>query len=148
MKKQTYNELLTRVEKLEKLINGGPGSGNFGHSGRPGKQGGSGSGQGSSKADPEVAEILEASFKKQYAKDYPDDYQASEIKEVSFKEIAKGLADGKDIDDIIGKVDPVVRDTAFIYLRDITGLDFEDFEGAWLGTKTPRFKEFETQYLK
>lgn len=140
--------MINEMGGLDTFYNGGKGSGNFGHAGRPGKRGGSGSGQGDSKADPEIAEILEASFKKQYAKDYPEDYQAGEIKEVSFKEIAKGLADGKDIDDIIGEVDPAVRETAFIYLEDITGLDFDDFEGAWLGTKTPRFKEFEAQYLK
>lgn len=42
LEQKTYNELLARIEKLELLLNGGPGSGNFGHSGRPGKVGGSG----------------------------------------------------------------------------------------------------------
>lgn len=95
-----------------------------------------------------IIDALDANFKEQYAIDYPDDYQLSEIKDVSFKEIAKGLADGKDIYDIIGEVDSVIRETALIYLEDITGLNFDDFEGARLGTKTPRFKEFEAQYLK
>lgn len=42
MRRTLYNELRQKVEKLEELLNGGPGSGNFGHSGRPGKVGGSG----------------------------------------------------------------------------------------------------------
>lgn len=41
MEKETYNSLVGKVEILSKLINGGDGSGNFGHGGRPGKVGGS-----------------------------------------------------------------------------------------------------------
>ena len=41
MNKKLYNELKAKVERLEKQINGGKGSGNFGHAGRPGKIGGS-----------------------------------------------------------------------------------------------------------
>lgn len=41
MKKETYNSLKEKAETLSKLINGGKGSGNFGHGGRPGKVGGS-----------------------------------------------------------------------------------------------------------
>ena len=42
MKKADYEKLKNRVDELEKLLlNGGAGSGNFGHSGRPGKVGGS-----------------------------------------------------------------------------------------------------------
>ena len=44
MNRQTYNSLKAKVESLEKQINGGKGSGNFGHSGRPGKVGGSAKG--------------------------------------------------------------------------------------------------------
>lgn len=42
MKKTMYNDLLLKLSRIEKLLNGGKGSGNFGHSGRPGKIGGSG----------------------------------------------------------------------------------------------------------
>lgn len=48
MKKEVYTEIKNKVEKLEALLNGGKGSGNFGHSGRPGEVGGSGKGTGSS----------------------------------------------------------------------------------------------------
>lgn len=53
MNKQ-YNKLWERVNYLESLIldyvNGGPGSGNFGHAGRPGERGGSASASGSVRA--------------------------------------------------------------------------------------------------
>lgn len=49
MKKETYNSLVGKIEILSKLINGGDGSGNFGHSGRPGKVGGSSQSGGFSK---------------------------------------------------------------------------------------------------
>lgn len=39
MEKETYNSLVGKIEILNKLINGGKGSGNFGHGGRPGKVG-------------------------------------------------------------------------------------------------------------
>ena len=44
MKKAVYEDLKEKVERLEELVkNGGPGSGNFGHAGRPGVVGGSSS---------------------------------------------------------------------------------------------------------
>lgn len=42
--KAEYNALKGKVELLEQYLNGGKGSGNWGHSGRPGKVGGSGKG--------------------------------------------------------------------------------------------------------
>ena len=39
--RKQYNELKEKVENLERLLNGGKGSGNFGHAGRPGEVGGS-----------------------------------------------------------------------------------------------------------
>ena len=49
MEKETYNSLAGKIEILSKLINGGKGSGNFGHGGRPGKVGGSSQSGGFSK---------------------------------------------------------------------------------------------------
>lgn len=49
MKKETYNSLVGKIEILSKLINGGDGSSNFGHGGRPGKVGGSSQSGGFSK---------------------------------------------------------------------------------------------------
>ena len=46
MKKNLYDELNKRVKKIEEMLNGGPGSGNFGHAGRPGEIGGSASASG------------------------------------------------------------------------------------------------------
>ena len=48
MKKEVYNKLKSRLDEIEKKLNGGKGSGNFGHSGRPGEVGGSGTGNGGS----------------------------------------------------------------------------------------------------
>lgn len=50
-------------ELLEKILNGGKGSGNFGHSGRPGKVGGSGGGHGSSKTSTSESKGSESSSK-------------------------------------------------------------------------------------
>ena len=41
MTRSTYNSLMSKIETLEKQMNGGKGSGNFGHTGRPGEIGGS-----------------------------------------------------------------------------------------------------------
>ena len=49
MKREIYNSLVGKIEILSKLINGGDGSGNFGHAGRPGKVGGSSQSGGFSK---------------------------------------------------------------------------------------------------
>ena len=55
MKKEIYNTIKEKVDKLELLVNGGKGSGNFGHSGRPGEIGGSGSG----KENPDILKIVD-----------------------------------------------------------------------------------------
>ena len=48
---------ITKIERKNGLeLNGGPGSGNFGHSGRPGQIGGSGKGDGKSDIDKRIAE--------------------------------------------------------------------------------------------
>ena len=49
MKKEAFDKLTEKAERLSKLLNGGKGSGNFGHGGRPGKVGGSSSSGGFSK---------------------------------------------------------------------------------------------------
>lgn len=49
MKKETFDKLTDKAERLAKLLNGGKGSGNFGHGGRPGKIGGSSQSGGFSK---------------------------------------------------------------------------------------------------
>lgn len=43
MKKSDYDLIMKKINEIEKLINGGKGSGNFGHYGRPGEVGGSAS---------------------------------------------------------------------------------------------------------
>ena len=139
------------IADFDTFYNGGKGSGNFGHSGRPGEVGGSGKGETNpqkSDARQRLEKALDSNFKETYAIDYPDDYQLDKIKDVTFREIAKGLADGKDIYDVIGNVDSVIRERAFTYLEDITKMDYDDFYDTWLGRKSPRFRTFEDEYLK
>lgn len=54
--KSDYEKLNSKLSKLETFLNGGKGSGNFGHEGRPGKRGGSGRGidAGTVHSSPEV----------------------------------------------------------------------------------------------
>ena len=65
MSKNIYKELITKIDNLAEAIvkNGGEGSGNFGHAGRPGEVGGSGDGQGKKldekKLDEKKAELNE-----------------------------------------------------------------------------------------
>ena len=44
MDSRKYNLLKNKIAELEAYLNGGKGSGNFGHAGRPGQRGGSGKG--------------------------------------------------------------------------------------------------------
>ena len=59
MKVSIYNQLKQKLEEIEKSLNGGKGSGNFGHAGRPGEVGGSApEGAASSKEDKYVPNPL------------------------------------------------------------------------------------------
>lgn len=65
MNREIYNALIERIESLEKTINGGKGSGNFGHAGREGKVGGSastGSGGGTKKTGSAVDVAIDAEY--------------------------------------------------------------------------------------
>lgn len=55
--KEEYGKLAEKVASLEKALNGGKGSGNFGHTGRPGKIGGSGNGQGETVVEKEEIKV-------------------------------------------------------------------------------------------
>lgn len=71
--KKEYEELKNKIQILSEWLNGGKGSGNFGHAGRPGKRGGSGKGGGAKglaeksiekarKEEPEVSKDLKDTF--------------------------------------------------------------------------------------
>ena len=64
MKKEIYNELKQKLDILEKSVNGGKGSGNFGHSGRPGEVGGSGDGEGPIKEEKSQSKVKTAKPRK------------------------------------------------------------------------------------
>ena len=76
------------IAELDTFYNGGKGSGNFGHSGRPGKVGGSGNGQGGSKSAREL-----------YAEKYPDDPQLKDIPKKPLDELSP-----KDIENLDAQV--------------------------------------------
>lgn len=61
-----YNALKEKVELLEQYLNGGKGSGNFGHKGRPGKVGGSGKSGSVSSKDSSGSEKIEKSERDSY----------------------------------------------------------------------------------
>ena len=86
--KAEYNALKEKVELLEQYLNGGKGSGNFGHSGRPGKVGGSGSGkggvstggkEGGSESDGKKEEKTVAGIKAMEKVETPKDFQNKAI---------------------------------------------------------------------
>lgn len=72
MKKEVYNELKEKIDNIEVLLNGGKGSGNFGHSGRPGEVGGSGKGIGGGVDDAKIIAQLVDSPKSNYADELVD----------------------------------------------------------------------------
>lgn len=92
MDRETYNSIRKRVEEIEKRLNGGAGSGNFGHAGRPGKIGGSapeGSGGSTKKSEYTKADQIK------------DSYKAGQITEAEKDELlAKAKADGTDKDKV------------------------------------------------
>lgn len=96
MNRETYNTLMERIESLEKIFNGGKGSGNFGHAGREGKVGGSapgGSGSDKSRKKAEYeAEIKEMATFRGIGND-----------DARMKEIARRF--GKDIGEVEQDID-------------------------------------------
>lgn len=79
---------LNEIEELDTFYNGGKGSGNFGHAGRPGEVGGSGKGGGYSP--------LSDDEKLQRARGYADDADSSGV-ELADREAAEAL--GADLSD-------------------------------------------------
>lgn len=130
-------------------LNGGKGSGNFGHSGRPGKVGGSGKGNGPVQSIPESDYLMSdefAGFAKEaltgdggansslddWAKEnigFPEDLAGSGL---SFDEVLQSMADGKDFYDTIGHVDSADREIIFDEMAKRTGLDYNDIYEVWL----------------
>ena len=69
----------------EKLLDGGEGSGNFGHKGRPGQIGGSGGGGGSAKATSKTQSEHKSAIVKLSGKSYNDGtYDVTTLKPVEF----------------------------------------------------------------
>lgn len=115
-----YNELKEKVESLELLLNGGKGSGNFGHAGRPGEVGGSAP-SGSSRSV--SSENLRAKLKGTDLEDFADDkllefYKARLADEKDAKERVKSMGGSKETIDSFDK-------SIKAYEKDIATLEAE-----------------------
>lgn len=110
MEKETYNSLVGKVEILSKLINGGDGSGNFGHGGRPGKVGGSSQSGGSSKGQsvPSKSKYIRemSEYVKSRGKTSVDMTKSWSVEDAAKKYLDKADVSVEDFDDIYSlKVD-------------------------------------------
>lgn len=148
--KEQYDEINNKIDTLTKSLNGGKGSGNFGHAGRPGEIGGSSSrGGGSSKgeAKKEKEKIIKQSKKTQESLggwaeknlDYPEDYKA---KELSTDEIISRMASGEDFYEIVGQIDSVDREKVFGEMSKRLGVEYGDVYDTWLGDKPANIREY------
>ena len=114
-------------------INGGHGSGNFGHSGRPGKVGGSGNGQGKTaqtkgrKAKSSTQESATAWMKKNIS--FPEDVTETDM---DFDEIMSRMANGEDFYEFTGITDSMDREKVFDEISKRTGLNYDDVYNLWL----------------
>ena len=108
MKKETYNSLVGKIEILSKLINGGEGSGNFGHGGRPGKVGGSSQSGGFSKGQSVESEYVRkmSEYVKSTGKTSVDMTKSWSVEDAAKKYLDKANVSVEDFDDIYSlKVD-------------------------------------------
>ena len=104
MKKETYNSLVGKIEILSKLINGGDGSGNFGHGGRPGKVGGSSQSGGKPSKSKYIRKMSE--YVKSRGKTSVDMTKSWSVEDAAKKYLDKADVSVEDFDDIYSlKVD-------------------------------------------
>jgi len=153
MDKNSYKMLNQKLDHLTDVMkNGGKGSGNFGHAGRPGEVGGSGEGKGPTD---KIGKGLNEDFKDWYSKHYPDDYQLKKIKKGTFKTMLKKMAKGLDDLEIFGDVDSAIIDTGLKELERRTGLNYdEDIYPMWMRStghyeygESEAYKKFAEKYL-
>lgn len=117
-KKNYIAELKEKIAYLEKLINGGKGSGNFGHSGRPGQVGGSGDGKGVIDEKDETGEAKDGTAEKTGLE--KDLYEKKQVKIDRIKEKI-----GKDIDITADDLsDDPWRDLRYITVTDKDGEEY------------------------
>lgn len=91
MKKEFYDKITARLNRLERVINGGKGSGDWGHQGRPGQVGGSGKGSGKPKKEQRIRTAIEKSIAGQ--KKLQD--EAKVVREDIESRIGQKLKDGE-----------------------------------------------------
>lgn len=157
---------INSMEGLSAYENGGAGSGNFGHAGRPGKVGGSaatGSGGAPERSEgkkpkkaPEPGTTIKQTKKTQESLgdwasknlDYPEDYVS---KDLSTDEIIARMAGGEDFYEMVGQIDSIDREKVFAEMSDRLGVNYGDVYDTWLHGKEgniPRNVREYTQSLK
>ena len=78
-------------------------------------------------------ELADESILDYYVNEYPTDELGSELKDISFADVWDALnSHGKDIYDVIGVGDSVVRERIFDRLSEITNLDYDAIYYLWL----------------
>ena len=78
---------------------------------------------------------LELKIKDWYTKEFKDDELGAEIKDgITFADLDKALTDKKDVYDVLGVGDSIIRERCFEKLSDLLGVDYDNIYYRWLGT--------------
>lgn len=78
---------------------------------------------------------LELKIKDWYTKEFKDDELGAEIKDgITFADLDRALTDKKDVYDVLGVGDSIIRERCFEKLSNLLGVDYDNIYYRWLGT--------------
>ena len=75
---------------------------------------------------------MNKNIKEWYTMSFETDELGAELNEVTFYELHKALYDGKDIYEIMGVGDSLIRERLFLELAELLQLDYENIYRLWL----------------
>ena len=75
---------------------------------------------------------MNKNIKEWYTMSFKTDEMGAELNEVTFYELHKALHDGKDIYEIMGVGDSLIRERLFLELAELLQLDYENIYRLWL----------------
>lgn len=75
---------------------------------------------------------MNKNIKEWYTKSFKTDELGAELNDVTFHELHKALHDGKDIYEIMGVGDSLIRERLFLELSELLQLDYENIYRLWL----------------
>ena len=75
---------------------------------------------------------MNKNIKEWYTMSFETDEMGAELNEVTFYELHKALHDGKDIYEIMGVGDSLIRERLFLELAELLQLDYENIYRLWL----------------